>query len=133
MDDLVKDLYEAIPEFHEINDPVFDDFSATVYGCFGLFLEDVVQYYTNGKISTRNYSIANGNLEDKLEKDNLELLIQKSFRFMELKYEEGDAYVRDIINSGFFRIVFTSPVLHKQANTFLSFSLYERLNNIYTK
>lgn len=44
----MNELYKAIPAFQNINDPFFDEYDYTVFGNFGLFLEDVVQYYENG-------------------------------------------------------------------------------------
>jgi len=56
MNRLVQRLYEAVPEFKQTNDPFFDEFDYTVYGCFGQFLEDLVQIDKYGSIKEKNSS-----------------------------------------------------------------------------
>jgi hypothetical protein len=126
MDGLVSELYSSIAEFKKINDPFFDNYDYTVFGCFGQFLEDIVQYHDMGMISQINYH-SDFNLTKVFKRAELESVISRSFDFIEKKYWEGDVHTQRVINTSFFKIVVTSKMLKKYAVMHLSKDLYNHM------
>lgn len=131
MNDLVKSLYETIPEFKKINDPFFDDFDYTVYGCFGQYLDDVAQVYKHGKIIKQNYFIEGGNIESTHKETNLLELINRSLRFIELTHATKGDHARDVIDTSFFKVVVTSIELMECSSTLFSKDLYTYMVSVW--
>jgi len=125
-DDLVKRLYEAIPEFKKVNDPFFDAFDHTVYGNFGLFLDDLVQLLKYKKIIDPQFSCKEDLSVDFLDK-SLHSVISRCFRFIDKLYLTMDVHSRSVVVTSFFRIVATSKNLRPLAYEFLSEETFNKL------
>lgn len=129
MNELVKELYLHIPEFDTANDHFFDEFDYTVFGSFGLFIEDLANLESYGFIQKRNFY--HYNVEDLLNGSALKGLIYKSFAFIEKKYLEGDSHSKEVINVAFFKMIVTSDILLMYAKKSLSQSLYQHIITIW--
>ncbi|WDF98042.1 hypothetical protein PSR30_16830 [Pectobacterium carotovorum subsp. carotovorum] len=118
--ELVSVLREKFPLFSQAND---DDDMYLLYGSFGSFFIDLINFQFINKCEPRNYFYGNVEVIYK-NKELIDKEIENIFLFIDDVYLNSDCDVRDVLNTCVFEAMMGNDFSYNLARKFLSKETY---------
>lgn len=103
MDELVKLLYQKVPEFSRVSSHEYDDLKYNVYGDFGLFLSLLIDYNLKKRNELSSSFDLDGSLIDDINRENA---IESGFNYINyLCDKHQDEEILNVIQTSVFDIM----------------------------
>ncbi|WP_323660686.1 hypothetical protein [Pectobacterium versatile] len=118
--ELVSVLKEKFPLFSQTND---DDDMYLLYGSFGSFFIDLINFQFINRCEPRNYFYGNVEVIYK-NKELIDKEIEEIFLFIDEVYLNSDCDVRDVLNTCVFEAMMGNDFSYNLARKFLSKETY---------